>query len=97
LAHGRISPAINLEKTQKGDIRYFKLSTEDARSDIPDDLKDTIFRRMLRGTLRVKCIGLGLYLVKSLADSYHGKVRVEGRVKGDHTKGARFVVMLPAV
>jgi signal transduction histidine kinase len=37
-----------------------------------------------------------LYLVKSLVESYDGKVWVEDRVKGDHTKGAKFVVMLPA-
>jgi signal transduction histidine kinase len=40
-------------------------------------------------------MGLGLYLVKSLVDSYGGRVWIEDRVKDDHTKGARFVVMLP--
>jgi signal transduction histidine kinase len=40
-------------------------------------------------------MGLGLYLVKTLVDSYGG-VWAEDRVPGDHTKGARFVVMLPA-
>ncbi len=38
-----------------------------------------------------------LYLVKSLVDSYGGTVWVEDRVPGDHTKGARIVVMLPVV
>ena len=42
-------------------------------------------------------MGLGLYLVKSLVESYGGRVWVEDRIAGDHTKGARFVVMLPAV
>jgi signal transduction histidine kinase len=42
-------------------------------------------------------MGLGLYLVRTLVDSYNGSVWAEDRVKGDHTKGARFVVMLPAV
>lgn len=41
--------------------------------------------------------GLGLYLVKSLVDSYGGRVWLEDRVKRDHRKGARFVVMLPAI
>jgi sensor histidine kinase regulating citrate/malate metabolism len=41
--------------------------------------------------------GLGLCLVKALVDIFHGKVRVEDRIQGDHTKGARFVVILPAV
>jgi signal transduction histidine kinase len=39
---------------------------------------------------------LGLYMVKSLAESYDGRVWVEDRIAGDHARGARFVVMLPA-
>ncbi len=52
---------------------------------------------MLKGTNKTKGMGLGLYPVKSLVDSYGGQVWAEDRVKGDHAKGARFVVMLPAV
>ena len=51
---------------------------------------------MLKGSDKAKGMGLGLYLVKSLVDSYGGSVWVEDRVPGDHTQGARFVVMLPA-
>ena len=35
--------------------------------------------------------------MKLLVDSYGGRVWVEDRVSGDHTKGARFVVMMPAI
>ena len=52
---------------------------------------------MLKGTNKAKGMGLGLYLVKSLVDSYGGRVWVEDRISGDHTKGDRFVVILPAV
>jgi signal transduction histidine kinase len=52
---------------------------------------------VLKCTDKEKGMGLGLYLVKSLADSYGGQVWVEDRVRGDHTKGARFVVLMPAV
>ena len=64
---------------------------------IPGDFKSAIFNRALKGTKKAKGMGLGLYLVKSLVDSYGDKVWVEDRVHGDHTKGARFVVMLPVV
>ena len=70
---------------------------EDDGPGIPDDFKGTIFNRMLKGTDKAKGMGLGLYLVKSLVESYGGRVWVEDRVQGDHTKGARFVVMLPAI
>jgi signal transduction histidine kinase len=36
-------------------------------------------------------------MVKTLVDIYGGRVWVEDRVQGDRTKGARFVVLLPAV
>jgi PAS domain S-box-containing protein len=77
--------------------RYCRVMVEDNGPGIPDDFKGRIFNRMLRGTTKAKGMGLGLYLVKSLVESYNGKVWVEDRVSGDHSKGARFVVMLPAV
>ena len=76
---------------------HCRVSVEDNGPGVPDDFKPTIFNRMLKGTRNAKGMGLGLYLVKSLVDSYGGRVWIEDRVFGDHTKGARFVVMLPAV
>ena len=75
--------------------RYCRVMVEDNGPGIPDDFKERIFNRLLRGTTQAKGMGLGLYLVKSLVDSYGGRVWVEDRVSGDYTKGARFVVMLP--
>jgi PAS domain S-box-containing protein len=77
--------------------RYCQVSVEDNGRGIPDDFKARIFHRGLKGTNKAKGMGLGLYLVKSLVESYSGRVWVEDRVPGDYTKGARFVVMLPAV
>jgi signal transduction histidine kinase len=74
-----------------------RVIVEDDGPGISDDFKGRIFHRMLRGTTEAKGMGLGLYLVKSLVESYDGRVWVEDRVAGDHTKGARFVVMLPAI
>jgi len=36
-----------------------------------------------------------LFLVMHL--DFYGKICVEDRVKGDHKKGARFMVLLPSV
>jgi PAS domain S-box-containing protein len=75
--------------------RCCRVCVEDNGPGIPDEMKGRVFNRMHKGSARG--MGLGLYLVKTLVESYHGKVWVEDRVKGDHSKGARFVVMLPAL
>lgn len=42
-------------------------------------------------------MGLGLALVKKIIDNYNGKIWVEDRVKGDHSKGNNFVLLIPEV
>jgi PAS domain S-box-containing protein len=76
---------------------YCKVTIDDNGHGIPDELKERLFTRFQRGVTRARGKGLGLYLVKSLVESFGGIVWVEDRVPGDHTKGARFVVMLPAI
>ncbi|WP_424358619.1 ATP-binding protein [Methanocella sp. MCL-LM] len=85
---------VDLDRIEENGKQYCRVIVEDDGPGIPDDAKVTIFYRM--GKSAVHGMGLGLYLVKSLVDSYGGKVWVGDRVMGDHTRGARFVVMLPA-
>lgn len=77
--------------------KFYQVSIEDNGPGIKPDLKKRIFNRMYYegGIMRGK--GLGLYLVKSLVECFHGNVFVEDRVQGDRSKGSRFVVMLPAI
>jgi PAS domain S-box-containing protein len=88
---------IKLENVSDNGRNYYKVFVEDTGPGIPDDMKDKVFNRLQRGDTKARGVGLGLYLVKTLVESYHGKVWVEDRVKGDHTQGSRFVVLLPAV
>lgn len=87
---------IDLEQVEKEGKTFFRIATEDEGPGISDDQKVAIFIRGMRGSQRVNGMGLGLYLVKSLVESYNGHVWVEDRVPGDFTKGSRFVVLLPA-
>jgi K+-sensing histidine kinase KdpD len=101
----------NAEKHSKGDLvinilmgeviddakTYCCVDVEDNGPGIPDMLKTTLFDRLNLTTTRAKGKGFGLCLIKMLVDDYHGRFWVEDRVQGDHTKGARFVVMLPVV
>jgi len=40
-------------------------------------------------------MGLGLSLVKRTIDLYNGKIWVEDRIKGDHSKGSIFILLIP--
>jgi PAS domain S-box-containing protein len=77
--------------------KFNRVSIEDNGPGIPDDVKEKLFVRFYRGPTLVKGKGLGLYLVKTLVENFGGKVIAEDRVPCDHTKGAKFVVMLPTI
>jgi PAS domain S-box-containing protein len=87
---------IIIKKAYDGENLYYKVAIEDNGPGIPDELKPRLFKRQLSGDRMVKGSGIGLYLVKTLVNSYHGRVWAEDRVYGDRSKGSRFVVMLPA-
>ncbi len=74
-----------------------RVEIEDKGLGVSDENKLRVFeRRYSSASVRApKSSGLGLTIVKTLTDRYHGRVWVEDRVDGDHTKGARFVVELP--
>jgi PAS domain S-box-containing protein len=96
--HSKDPLAINLQliNINENNRDYCKVVVEDNGPGIADNQKSRLFTRFSRGDTRASGRGLGLFLVKSIVEDYHGKVWVEDRVPGDHTKGARFVVMLPA-
>jgi signal transduction histidine kinase len=75
--------------------KYCRFAIDDNGPGIPDEVKDRLFRRFSRGQTKARGSGLGLYLVKTLVEHYGGDIRVEDRVPGDHTKGAKFVVTIP--
>ncbi len=93
---GHADIRIGLDRRMEEGRLWYRVSVEDSGPGITDDFKDMIFKRLLKGTTKAKGSGIGLYLVKSLVDSYGGRVWVEDTVPGDHTRGAKFVVMLPA-
>jgi two-component system OmpR family sensor kinase len=90
------------------------LVVEDDGPGIPDALRGRVFERFVRGggDRGGGSFGLGLSIVRAVAESHGGRVRVEsppsnGRVAGDAggagrgngsgpAHGTRFVVTLPA-
>jgi|GEM_PF-2941838 len=97
IKHSRGHPIIDIkvEQVSENGRDYYKIAIDDRGPGVPDRLKSIIFDRKLTGDACSKGSGIGLFLVKTLVDGYRGIVWVEDRIKGDCTKGARFVVMLP--
>jgi signal transduction histidine kinase len=88
---------IYLKKIDRGGRDFYEITIDDNGPGIPDDVKAMLFARFERGKTKASGRGLGLYLVRTLLKDMGGSVTVEDRVKGDDGKGARFIVILPAL
>jgi two-component system, OmpR family, sensor kinase len=70
------------------------LAVEDDGPGIPTDLREKVFERFYRGSGEHSgSSGLGLSIVRAVADSHGGTVRLEAPLDG---RGARFVVRIPS-
>jgi two-component system OmpR family sensor kinase len=77
---------------QADNAHWVSLSVSDRGPGVPAPLRDRIFEPFYRIPGAVDGgAGLGLALVRAIAQRHHGQVRCEERVGG----GSRFVVTLP--
>jgi signal transduction histidine kinase len=95
-SRGPVTIDIKIDKTMRDGKNYCMVTIDDNGPGIPDELKKRLFTRFQRGVTGAGGKGLGLYLVKSLVESFGGMVWAEDRVPGDPGKGSRFVVLLPS-
>ncbi|HEY3421670.1 MAG TPA: PAS domain-containing sensor histidine kinase [Methanocellaceae archaeon] len=96
-SEGPLTVNIDVAKASKDAGEYYRIMIEDTGPGIPDMLKGTIFNFINDNSGKANRRGLGLHLVKTIVGLLNGNIWVEDRVPGDSTKGARFVIMLPAI
>ena len=74
------------------------LVVEDDGPGVPERLSATLFERFVRGAGdRGGSFGLGLAIVRAVAESHGGTVKLEQTHPGAERPGARFVVSLPGL
>ncbi len=88
---------VKTSKEQKYKQNYIKIEFMDNGIGISDPQKESIFKKRCREHKGGKGMGFGLTLVKKIVDSYKGEIWVEDKVKGDHSKGSNFVLLIPLV
>ncbi|MFX1445991.1 MAG: ATP-binding protein [Promethearchaeota archaeon] len=85
---------VKISKIIIEEINYIKIEFIDNGIGIPDERKELIFQKGNRGLKGRKGMGIGLSLVKTLVELYHGKIWVENKVKEDYKKGSNFIILL---
>ena len=98
--HNRVSFVeikIRIFREKKNGINYLKIEFQDNGKGIADTRKEMIFQRGYTKEKNIKGMGLGLSLVKKIIDNYNGDIWVEDRIKGDHSKGSNFILLIPEV
>ncbi|MFX1558705.1 MAG: PAS domain S-box protein [Promethearchaeota archaeon] len=86
---------INISKLIENEKSYIKLEFIDNGIGVTDNRKKLIFIENYKKRTGSKGMGLGLSLVAKLLDLCDGKIWVEDRVKGDHTQGSKFIILIP--
>ncbi len=90
-----IEMTINLLSIVKDNKSHIKIEFIDNGVGIPDEIKQSIFERSVDRDRSKKGMGLGLSIVKKILSLINGEIWVEDKIPGDHTKGSKFVILIP--
>jgi len=86
---------LEVNAEQVDNLKMVRLVFIDKGPGVPDATKEFIFRRTGSPDEQIVGRGLGLTLVNQIVRSLGGRIKAEDRIEGDHTQGAKFVLMLP--
>lgn len=86
---------IEVSEIEKIDKKYVKITFLDNGRGVKDEIKERIFRRGNDENGKIRGTGLGLTLVGKIVESFHGKISVDDKVKGNYSEGSKFILLIP--
>ena len=95
--NNQIEIQVKISEVEENTINMVKLEFIDNGNGIEDLRKEKIFLRGNKEDKYISGMGLGLSLVVKIVESYHGKIWVEDKIKGDYAKGSNFILLIPKV
>ncbi|TXT59843.1 MAG: putative Histidine kinase [Promethearchaeota archaeon] len=90
-----IKISVRILEKRRYEKDFVRLEFADNGVGIKDENKKLIFKKSPFKYKSSSGLGLGLTLVKKILELYGGKIWVEDRVKGDPSKGSRFIIEIP--
>ena len=93
--HRNIEIEITFSKEKRDKKDFCRIEFRDNGTGIEEIRKLIIFQRASNKDKTISGLGLGLSLVKKIVETYNGKIWVEDIVKGDHSKGSNFILLIP--
>ena len=88
---------VRISKIRIKDENLVKIEFLDNGIGIVDGKKDLVFNRTHEKEKATSGLGIGLSLVKTIVNSYGGKIWVEDRIEGDYSQGCNFIITLKEV
>ena len=85
---------IKITEVNMESLSYIKMEFIDNGIGIEDARKEKIFKVGNREFKGSRGMGMGLSLVKNAIESFGGKICIRDKVKGDHTKGSKFILIM---
>ncbi|MBD3213319.1 MAG: GHKL domain-containing protein [Candidatus Lokiarchaeota archaeon] len=86
---------IEVDEIVKNSEKFVRIKFIDNGIGIPDSKKKILFLPGFQKEKEGKGMGFGLSLVKKILRTYNGDIWVEDRLKGNYSRGTKFVLIIP--
>nr|MDO8086593.1 GAF domain-containing sensor histidine kinase [Candidatus Sigynarchaeum springense] len=94
-ASATIKIHVTAKQVEADGKQFVRIEFVDNGVGIEDGRKETIFDRSTQEKRGKEGLGIGLSVVKRIITRCGGKIWVEDAVKGEHSQGSKFIVILP--